>query len=307
MPDPAIAAAAINAAGQAGQGVLGLGTAALNRKWSKKDYKMMRADNLADWHMQNAYNSPAAQMQRLKDAGLNPHLVYGTGAVANNANAPRNAEISHVQMEPPQFDASSVIGSYLSAKMNQAQVDNLAVQKTVMEQEAILKSVQALQVLASTDKTKEETTNIQLLRSTTIEAAKKNIEKLTADIESTKANTAYTINENMRKQELQPITIRTMNEQIKNMIEQRNLSQQQREEILNRINNMVKDGLLKDWEIKLSQQGLKPSDPLWQRKLTQMLNEAAKPIRAAINGEGKWIKKPTPKTPLQWLERFSPY
>ena len=35
------------------------------------------------WNMQNAYNTPKAQMQRLKDAGLNPALMYGQGNVGN--------------------------------------------------------------------------------------------------------------------------------------------------------------------------------------------------------------------------------
>lgn len=41
------------------------------------------------WNLQNAYNDPSAQMQRLRAAGLNPNLVYGTGNVAgNNAGTP---------------------------------------------------------------------------------------------------------------------------------------------------------------------------------------------------------------------------
>lgn len=43
--------------------------------------------NRENWTMQNEYNSPTAQMQRLQEAGLNPNLVYGTGAVGNNANS----------------------------------------------------------------------------------------------------------------------------------------------------------------------------------------------------------------------------
>lgn len=37
------------------------------------------------WDLQNAYNSPLQQMQRLKEAGLNPMLVYGSGNVTGNA------------------------------------------------------------------------------------------------------------------------------------------------------------------------------------------------------------------------------
>ena len=40
-------------------------------------YDRQRADALADWNMQNQYNSPAEQMKRYKEAGLSPHLIYG--------------------------------------------------------------------------------------------------------------------------------------------------------------------------------------------------------------------------------------
>lgn len=41
----------------------------------------------AMWNAQNAYNTPAAQMERLKEAGLNPALVYGSGSVVGNASS----------------------------------------------------------------------------------------------------------------------------------------------------------------------------------------------------------------------------
>lgn len=52
----------------------------LQRHHAKKDYERMRKDSLSDFHMANAYNSPAEQMNRLREAGLNPNLVYGKGA-----------------------------------------------------------------------------------------------------------------------------------------------------------------------------------------------------------------------------------
>lgn len=42
------------------------------------------------WHLSNAYNSPIAQMQRFKSAGLNPNLIYGQmsqGAAAPSMSA----------------------------------------------------------------------------------------------------------------------------------------------------------------------------------------------------------------------------
>ena len=45
----------------------------------RKQYEREKADNIAMWNMQNAYNSPVEQMKRLKEAGLNEHLVYQSG------------------------------------------------------------------------------------------------------------------------------------------------------------------------------------------------------------------------------------
>lgn len=42
--------------------------------------------NTLMFHMANAYNSPMAQMNRFKQAGLNPNLIYGQAA--GNASAP---------------------------------------------------------------------------------------------------------------------------------------------------------------------------------------------------------------------------
>lgn len=48
-------------------------------------YNRQRQDALTDMATQNAYNTPAAQMQRYKDAGLNPNLIYGQTPAASAA------------------------------------------------------------------------------------------------------------------------------------------------------------------------------------------------------------------------------
>lgn len=47
-----------------------------------------QAYNLQLWQLQNEYNSPAAQMKRFQDAGLNPNLIYGQ---SNESPAPASA------------------------------------------------------------------------------------------------------------------------------------------------------------------------------------------------------------------------
>lgn len=41
----------------------------------------------AHWNAMNAYNHPAEQMKRLREAGLNPMLVYGSGGVTGNTSS----------------------------------------------------------------------------------------------------------------------------------------------------------------------------------------------------------------------------
>lgn len=81
-----------------------------NRKQSaeafNRESKFAREERLAQqswieqmYEKNNSYNSPAAQMQRLKDAGLNPDLMYSRGDVGN-ATAPE----APAQAPTPRFN-----------------------------------------------------------------------------------------------------------------------------------------------------------------------------------------------------------
>lgn len=60
------------------------GASSLANKWiEKRRYERQLADQHKLWQENNAYNSPAAQMARLKAAGLNPNLVYQNGGVTS--------------------------------------------------------------------------------------------------------------------------------------------------------------------------------------------------------------------------------
>lgn len=71
-------------------GAIGVGSDQLaaedNWKWQKKASDYAYNQNLQMWNLANAYNDPAAQMERLQNAGLNPNLVYGGGNVTGNTS-----------------------------------------------------------------------------------------------------------------------------------------------------------------------------------------------------------------------------
>ena len=73
---------------EAGANLLGgLVGARSNERASEKQMGMQK--ELID--RQNVYNSPANQMRRLQEAGLNPNLVYGGGAVTGNQSGTGSA------------------------------------------------------------------------------------------------------------------------------------------------------------------------------------------------------------------------
>lgn len=105
-----------------------------NSQQSELEYQR----NLEQWNRENDYNTPASQMQRYIDAGLNPNLIYGSGTSAGTAssspqftaaryNAPTaerstNRPVSH-GLDP--YQAVS-LGNQLA--LQRAQVDNLEAQ-----------------------------------------------------------------------------------------------------------------------------------------------------------------------------------
>lgn len=73
-----------------GQGLLQGGAGAMQQAQNMQMAAWQNQKNLEFWRMNNDYNSPAAQRQRMEDAGFNPNLFYGQGS-PGNASAPSAA------------------------------------------------------------------------------------------------------------------------------------------------------------------------------------------------------------------------
>ncbi|QCS36289.1 minor capsid protein [Capybara microvirus Cap1_SP_217] len=96
------------------------------------------AQNLEMWNLQNEYNSPKAQMERLREAGLNPNLVYGSGASTGNAS-------SAPSYSRPNYQYQNVI-------------KNLDLQSAVIE---LLKSKEELELMREQQKSIESQTQLR--------------------------------------------------------------------------------------------------------------------------------------------------
>ena len=128
---PAWIPAAIGALGSLGSSVIG-------NKGRKANESRARRWNLEQWHRQNRYNHPIEQMARLKSAGLNPNMIYGSspGSAVGNAGAVAPGQA-------PDFKMSNFVGEginqFFDTKVKQAQTNNLDSQAQLNSATAILR------------------------------------------------------------------------------------------------------------------------------------------------------------------------
>lgn len=73
--------------------------------------------NLDFWHMQNNYNTPAAQMSRYQAAGLNPNLIYGQSNTADQVTAASSPNFDATPVQAEQMSGGSGVGDDLRATL----------------------------------------------------------------------------------------------------------------------------------------------------------------------------------------------
>lgn len=116
-------------------GVLGSVGGAFVNNWLTQRGDRMRmeyAKELSDrsynqaldfWNRQNAYNTPKAQMERFKEAGLNPHLIYGQ---TNMASPVPSADVAKADIKGPHLEG---LMAYQNLKNLRSQNDLIQAQK----------------------------------------------------------------------------------------------------------------------------------------------------------------------------------
>lgn len=79
-----------------------------NALWALEENKRLQQE-------QRVYDSPEAQMARYKAAGLNPHLLYGSGSSAGSAFPISTQGIAPSRIDAPSASYPDIAGSFLQA------------------------------------------------------------------------------------------------------------------------------------------------------------------------------------------------
>jgi hypothetical protein len=259
-----------------------------------RQYGIERANSLADWNMQNSYNSPSAQMQRLRDANLNPNLVYGNGAEAQSQSMPRstNGEVPTKQnpqlnAPPPGQPIHTEFSSFFDARMKEAQINNLETQNDVLIQEALLKTRDSDLRLVDTQ-TKQfdldfKKNNLQY----SSDAVRMNTEKLSKDLqqmdlnmtktreETTKirADTDYTTDSNTRAALQNSTSIKEAMQRILTSQLENTMIPARKAELQAKIKNLNASTTLAEFDAQLRKNNIMPGDNAVTRTVTNLLNQ----------------------------------
>lgn len=204
--------------------------------------KDAREHDVNMWNMQNAYNTPAMQMQRLTEAGLNPHLMYGQGNTGN-ASTPQKAPVPEVGNELTslsQMSLAPVLSMYQDWRVKNAQIENLNANADATRQNATLTALRQL----TQDYTNKKMA-VQLPWLNLQEQYKTNVGRYKADQENLKSQYLF----NTLSERTKQVMLRN------NLLEQQTRSQQ----LENQFNQELKP------------YGMRSTDPLLMRLIMHVL------------------------------------
>ena len=107
-------------------GLGSLGSSLLSNQGAKRRQNLANKQNVEFWKMQNAYNTPKAQMGRLTDAGLNPNLIYGSGSANTGvAGSIAPAKPSPYSVQNPIPLQASLLQSQINLNNSNANKNNV--------------------------------------------------------------------------------------------------------------------------------------------------------------------------------------
>jgi hypothetical protein len=249
-------------AGIAGAGANTASTLSTNkaqRKWNEAMYNRQREDALADWARTNQYNSPLAQMQRLREAGLNPHLAYGGGP--NAVSAPiRGTDSKAWNPQAPAFNFGQIADQYLGAQATSQAIENTKLQAELIKQQTEKAKADTLNTLKSADIKTEQLPYVA--------------DQILANIRKSEAQTAFTLDNNERQAIQQSQSLKESAERILNMRMERTKGQaqtglinQQNQNLKQTYKLLITDGKLKELELAMREIGLNPNTATFQERI----------------------------------------
>lgn len=156
-------------------------------EWQTQENEKAYQRNLKMWNLQNEYNSPTQQMARLRSAGLNPNLVYGSGVTGNSAGSTpqyQPADIKRAELSPYRGwnqGLTDAISNFLAFRSNRAQVENMEAQNSLIRQQTATEATRQANIAASTARSEFDLSQANRLKDVSVSMAEAQMSKAQHD------------------------------------------------------------------------------------------------------------------------------
>jgi hypothetical protein len=264
MPiDPITGAAVVTAIG-AGANALSTGNMnRRNRRHQIEMYERTFRDNIRFWEMQNEYNDPSAQMERLRRAGINPHMIAGNPSAVGNAGNIQSPNVQPYQHQAADFSgfgnaARNMIHDIADIDIKRAQVDNMKVDMTNKIKQGLLLDVEHGQ----------KKFDYKFARK--LEAV--NADILHQQLLNMQADRTYTLGKNEREIAMNGQNIFESLERIYKYRAETDKIYAERRVAQAKLENLYQDTRLKRLSAEMKELGIEPGDVWYFRVLARELN-----------------------------------
>lgn len=237
---------AIGSKSQSDTNKANLELAKYQNEWNRQMQDRAFKYNYEMWNKQNEYNSPTAQMARMKAAGLNPNLMYGKGDTGNASSAPTMKAAQGIAPRMQAFTGwnlglSEGVQTYMQMRMNNAVINKTQADaaKTAAETANVIASKKGVGARSEMDLLNLR--RAQQLYDNSIETANATLDNIRS---STRANNVRT---ELARADL-------------------SMKPQQLEKLQNEIIGVKNENDLKSFELTLQQKyGLSRNSPEWMK------------------------------------------
>lgn len=156
-------------------------------EWQSQENEKAYQRNLQMWNLQNEYNSPTQQMARLRSAGLNPNLVYGSGVTGNSTGSTpqyQPADIKRAELSPYRGwnqGLTDAVSNFLAFRSNRAQVENMEAQNSLIRQQTATEATRQANIAASTARSEFDLSQANRLKDVSVSMAEAQMSKAQHD------------------------------------------------------------------------------------------------------------------------------
>lgn len=271
-------AAGIAGAAALGQAIAGGISNRKNRKSQEKinqqqqDFAAEQAEKQRqyakeDFETTNRYNSPEQQMQRLREAGLNPNLVYGKGA-ENTATMIRGSQPASINPQAPQnrpIPISSGLGEYIDAELKGAQTDNIKAATEVSKQQKNNMELEAAGKIISNKDADFSYNQKQRLADLVYN-------RYMADLEGQQISNQVTLNRDEREALITTSNLAKTAQDIATQKLQNSKVPLEKKYLEQQIENLKNEGVVKAFEAQMAKSGVHKNDPFYWRMFNQIMS-----------------------------------